>query len=51
MTKPIIVVDVRTGFTNYPVPLSPCRGCLKRGKCDGEKYAEQGAYCRDKETV
>jgi len=30
------------------VPLNPCIGCIYRGHCEGEQYAEPGEYCRSK---
>ena len=47
MNKDVIEIDLRG---NTHVKLDPCRGCIKRGNCEGEKYAEPGEYCRSKET-
>lgn len=35
---------------NYNLFLNPCIGCIKRGKCEGEQYAEPDSYCRDRKT-
>ena len=35
---------------NHNLSLNPCIGCIKRGKCEGEQYAEPDSYCRDRKT-
>lgn len=35
---------------NHNILLNPCIGCIKRGNCEDEKYADLGAYCRSKRT-
>ena len=37
-------------FNNY-APLNPCIGCIHRGSCEGEQYAEAGSYCRNKQIM
>ena len=38
-----LFVDLRA---NHHITLNPCMGCASRGKCDVEKYALPGDYCR-----
>ena len=42
----ILAIDSRG---NHHIRLNPCIGCVSRGKCDKEQYADPDSYCRSYE--